>query len=145
MFLLHNEVNQPNAYLPTHLGHHRTLSWDSCAVQQVPTSYSCVKCVCMCVCSCSVMSDSLRPHGLQPTRLLRPWDFPGKSTGAAREVKIPIFIIPIIIPKCQSSSPNSSHSPLPLCPLICFLCLCLSSCPRNRFICTIFLDSTYMR
>ena len=27
------------------------------------------------------MSDSLRPHGLQPTRLLRPWDFPGKSTG----------------------------------------------------------------
>ena len=27
------------------------------------------------------MSNSLRPHGLQPTRLLRPWDFPGKSTG----------------------------------------------------------------
>ena len=29
----------------------------------------------------SVMSDSLQPHGLQPTRLLHPWDFPGKSTG----------------------------------------------------------------
>ena len=29
----------------------------------------------------SVVSNSLRPHGLQPTRLLRPWDFPGKSTG----------------------------------------------------------------
>ena len=29
----------------------------------------------------SVMSDSLCPHGLQPTRLLCPWDFPGKSTG----------------------------------------------------------------
>ena len=27
------------------------------------------------------MSDSLRPHGLQPTRILHPWDFPGKSTG----------------------------------------------------------------
>ena len=27
------------------------------------------------------MSDSSRPHGLQPTRLLRPWDFPGKRTG----------------------------------------------------------------
>ena len=27
----------------------------------------------------SVMSDSLWPHGLQPTRLLHPWDFPGKS------------------------------------------------------------------
>ena len=29
----------------------------------------------------SVMSDPQRPHGLQPTRLLHPWDFPGKSTG----------------------------------------------------------------
>ena len=29
----------------------------------------------------SVVSDSSRPHGLQPTRLLSPWDFPGKSTG----------------------------------------------------------------
>ena len=28
----------------------------------------------------SVVSDSSRPHGLQPTRLLCPWDFPGKST-----------------------------------------------------------------
>ena len=27
------------------------------------------------------MSDSLRPHGLQPTRLLHLWDFPGKSAG----------------------------------------------------------------
>ena len=31
--------------------------------------------------SCSVVSDSWWPHGLQPTRLFRPWDFPGKSTG----------------------------------------------------------------
>ena len=31
--------------------------------------------------SCSVVSDSEPPHRLQPTRLLRPWDFPGKSTG----------------------------------------------------------------
>ena len=29
----------------------------------------------------SVMSDPQRCYGLQPTRLLRPWDFPGKSTG----------------------------------------------------------------
>ena len=29
----------------------------------------------------SVLSDSLRPHGLQPSRLLCPWDFPGKNTG----------------------------------------------------------------
>ena len=29
----------------------------------------------------SVVSYSSRPHGLQPTRLLHPWDFPGNSTG----------------------------------------------------------------
>ena len=29
----------------------------------------------------SCPGDSLRPHGLQPIRLLSPWDFPGKSTG----------------------------------------------------------------
>ena len=28
----------------------------------------------------SVMSDSLPPYGLQPTRLLCPWDSPGKNT-----------------------------------------------------------------
>ena len=27
------------------------------------------------------MSESSWPHGWQPTRLLRPWDLPGKSTG----------------------------------------------------------------
>ena len=32
------------------------------------------------MCVCSVMSNSLRPHGLQPVRLLCPWNFSGKST-----------------------------------------------------------------
>ena len=27
------------------------------------------------------MSDSVRPHRRQPTRLCRPWDSPGKNTG----------------------------------------------------------------
>ena len=31
----------------------------------------------------SVVSDSLRLHGLQPTSLLFLWDFPGKSTGVS--------------------------------------------------------------
>ena len=34
--------------------------------------------------ACSVtqfVCDSLWPHGLQPARLLCPWDFPGKNTG----------------------------------------------------------------
>ena len=29
----------------------------------------------------SVVSNPQQPRGLQPTRLLCPWDFPGKSTG----------------------------------------------------------------
>ena len=42
-------------------------------------------CVCVCVCArvrahvCSVMSDSSQPPGLQPTRLLCPWNFPHKN------------------------------------------------------------------
>ena len=36
--------------------------------------------------SSSVVSDSSQPHGLQPTRLLHPWDFPGKSTGVGSPV-----------------------------------------------------------
>ena len=31
--------------------------------------------------SVAQLCPTLRPHGLQPTRLLHPWDFPGKSTG----------------------------------------------------------------
>ena len=31
--------------------------------------------------SCSAVSDSLQPHGLEPARLLCPWNSPGKNTG----------------------------------------------------------------
>ena len=37
----------------------------------------------------SVVSDSSEPHGLQPTRLLHPWDFPGKSTGVGCHCLLP--------------------------------------------------------
>ena len=38
--------------------------------------------VCCCYCwVTSVLSDSVRPHRWQPTRLPRPWDSPGKNTG----------------------------------------------------------------
>ena len=43
----------------------------------------CFKCViCPCVCVLSESCPTLcRPRGLQPSRLLCPWDFPSKSTG----------------------------------------------------------------
>ena len=37
-------------------------------------------CCCCCCCVASVVSDSVRPHRRQPTRLRRPWDSPGKNT-----------------------------------------------------------------
>ena len=41
------------------------------------------------------MPDPQQPQGLKPTRLLRPWDFPGKSTGVGchcgREQYLPWF------------------------------------------------------
>ena len=38
--------------------------------------------ICCCCCQvASVVSDSVRPHRWQPTRLPCPWDSPGKNTG----------------------------------------------------------------
>ena len=51
----------------------------------------------------SVMSNSLRPHGLEPTKLLCPWDFPGNSTG----VDCP-FLLQRIFPT-QGSNPGLLH------------------------------------
>ena len=43
----------------------------------------------LCVCAVtSVVSDSVQPYRLQPTRLLCPWDSPGKSIGV---VAMPFF------------------------------------------------------
>ena len=39
-----------------------------------------VSCYCCC-CITSVVSDSVRPHRRQPTRLPRPWDSSGRNTG----------------------------------------------------------------
>ena len=51
----------------------------------------------------SVMSDSQWPHGLQPTRLLHPWDFPGNSTGVGCHCLLPCYHGDsiILIPRSQ--------------------------------------------
>ena len=38
-------------------------------------------CFCCCCWVASLVSNSVRPHRRQPTRLPRPWDSPGKNTG----------------------------------------------------------------
>ena len=55
------------------------------------------------------MSDSERPHGLQPTRLLLPWDFPGKSIG----VGLPLpaeMLVPSLGPEDPLEEEMATHS-----------------------------------
>ena len=80
-----------------------------------------VKLCVVCVLSHSVMSDFWQLHGLQPTRLLCPWESPGKSTGVGNH-----FLIQGIFPT-QGSNPG---------PLYCsFFTVCDT---REAQICAIY-------
>ena len=63
---------------------------------------------CCCCCIASVMSDSVRSHRWQPTKLPHPWDFPGKSTGVGCH-----FLLQCMKVKSESevaqSCPTLSH------------------------------------
>ena len=80
----------------------------------------------------SVVSESSRPHGLQLTRLLCPWDFPGKSTGVGHHCLLPSnldwrSISHMITYMFQCYSLKSSHPRLlPQSPKDWSLHLCLS-------------------
>ena len=54
---------------------HININIDS--VRYSVSTYMC----CVCVLRHSIVSNSLQPLGLQPTRLLFPWDLQGKNTG----------------------------------------------------------------
>ena len=78
------------------------------------------------------MSNSSRPHGLQPTRLLHPWDFPGKSTGVgchrlllsnldsilkSRDIALPTkvrlvkaMVFPVVMYGCESWTVKKAES-----------------------------------
>ena len=61
--------------------------------------------------SCSVVSNSLRPHGLEPIRLLCPRDSLGKNTGVGRHsLLLGIFLT-------QGSNPGLLHCSQTLCSL----------------------------
>ena len=62
----------------------------------------------ICVLACpvaSVVSDSLRPYGLKPARLLCPWNFPGKNAGVGCHA-----LLQGNLPDRKSTRLNSSHS-----------------------------------
>ena len=57
---------------------------------------------------CSVVSDSLKPGGLWPARLLCPWDSPGKNTGVGSHALL------------QGIFPTQESNPRLLCFLHCW-------------------------
>ena len=52
------------------------------------------------------MSDSVQPHRRQPTRLLRPWDSPGKNTGVGCH-----FLVQCMKVKSESEVTQSCLTP----------------------------------
>ena len=66
----------------------------------------------------SVASDSVRPHEVQPTRLLHPWDFPGKSTGVGCHCLLQYIPLGNIFQehcnqiKVKTKFPQKAHTPL---------------------------------
>ena len=60
------------------------------------------------------MSNSVRPHRRQPTRLLRPWDSLGKNTGVGCH-----FLLQCMKVKCESEVAQSC--PTPSDPMDCSL------------------------
>ena len=94
------------------------------------------------------MSDSVRPHGLQPTRLLHPRDSPGKNTGVGCHFLLECMkvksesevtqLCPTLSNPMDCSLPGSAahgilllhHTRLPCPPLSSRVCS--SSCPLSQ-------------
>ena len=57
----------------------------------------------LCPINCSVVSESLQAHGLQPSRLLYPWDSPSKDIGVESH-----FLLQGIF-STQGSNPGLLH------------------------------------
>ena len=66
---------------------------------------------CCCCCIASVVSNSVRPHRRQPTRLPRSWDSPGRNTGVGCH-----FLLQCMKVKSESevaqSCPTDSSDPM---------------------------------
>ena len=62
--------------------------------------------LCCCCQVASVVSDSVRPHRWQPTRLPRPWDSPGKNAGVGCH-----FLLQCVKVKSESEVAQSFLTP----------------------------------
>ena len=126
---------------PSRLGHHRAFSSPppcyTVGFHSVQFSHS-------------VISDSSSPHGLQHARLPRPSPAPRACSNSCPSswwcwVRFSLIVYFIAVVSIhQSQSPSSSHPIFsPWYPDVNSLYLCLYCCLANKFLCIIFLDSTY--
>ena len=76
----------------------------------------------LCCCCCkvaSVVSDSVRPHGLQTTRFPNPWDSPGKNTGVGCHFLLQCMKVKReseVAQSCPSQRPHGLQPTRLLCP-----------------------------
>ena len=87
-----------------------------------------------CVLSRSVIADSLRPFGLLPSRLLCPWDSPGKSAGVGCHFLQGVFLTQTLHPHLQHWQADSLPTELPSKPLTPLEYQSLHSRNENYFI-----------
>ena len=62
--------------------------------------------------TCSVMSNSWRPYGLQPTRLLCPWDFPSENPGVGGQMANSLGKRPFVVDTGTTVDKLTPSSPL---------------------------------
>ena len=74
-------------------------------------------------------------HGLRPTRLLHPWDFPGKSAGVRAVAFSIVWINTHLI-----SVPYSALIWLHILPIP-FHCYCHTNCIHIASLCTVYLST----
>ena len=87
--------------------HIQTRECGECFSITFDTTVKTVHCCCCCCQVASVVSDSVRPHRRQPTRLPRPWDSPGKNAGVGCH-----FLLQCMKVKSESEVTQS-------CPTLC--------------------------
>ena len=132
-----------HVYLP----HQKSLMSPSQPHPQPSQPLTCfLPCVCVRVCVCvhtlsrAIMSNSLQPQGLQPTRLLCPWDFPGKNTGVGCHFLLQgSFLTRGLNPHplhWQGDSLPLSHQGSPFFPIV----LPFSECSTNGIIQFVLLN-----
>ena len=98
-----------------------------------------MKALCARVCSWTVTPQE--SHGIFQARILEWVAIPDTGIKPASLASSVLEGRQIVVYVCKSQSPSSlCPSSPPWCSYVCSLCLCLYSCPGNRFICTIFFQ-----